>query len=364
MNRSVIIALVLALAVSGWIASGQIDLFGDKVRPTVAAEAAVPAAKERRAVKVRGRVLKAAKWVSEVVVRGRTEAVRSVDLRAETYGQVAEVAVAEGVRVSQGDAVVRLALDDRQARLRQAEALARQRQLEYDAAKKLAEKGYRARTKMAAAAAALDAAKAAVAQIRIEIDHTVIRAPFDGVVEVRHAEIGDYLKVGDVVATVVDQDPYLVVAHVSERDVGKLKLDTPATARLITGERVSGKLRYIATMADPATRTFRIEVEVPNEHYRLRAGITSEIRVPVEKISAHLVSPAILTRNDDGAIGIRVVNSESIVEFHPAEIVGDETAGVWLGGLPEIITVITVGQEYVRVGDHIEVVIEDAKPAS
>ncbi len=365
MNRSVLTALLLALGVGGWVLSGQIDLLDGDVGATVATAIGEPqAAEEAPPLKVRGRIIEAGLRTREIVVRGRTEAVRTVDVRAETYGRVIEVVAAEGARVQRGDVIVRFALDDREARLAEGAALVRQRQIEHDAAERLAAKGYRSRTNTAAAKAALDAAKAAVARIRTEIEHTVIRAPFEGVVEVRQAEIGDYLKVGEVIATVVDEDPILVVASVSERDVGRLRLGQQAGARLVTGERVSGKIRYIGTTADPATRTFRFEVEVANRGHRIRAGVTSEIRIPVEEVSAHLVSPAILSLDDDGVIGLRIVNADGVVEFHPARIVAEEGEGMWLGGLPEIVTVITVGQEFVRDGDRVEVVLEEAGPGS
>lgn len=376
MRRSLVTVLVLVLVVGGWILSGQFDLFKPDADGAVAAAASAVEAATTAApsgggnemagalTKVRARVLEARMRVGEIVARGRTEALRTVDVRAETYGRVVEVAAREGARVEAGDILVRLALDDRAARLAEAEALVRQRQLEFDASRKLAAKGYRARTSAAAAEAALDAAHAAVAQIETEIDHTSIRAPFDGVVEVRHVEIGDYLKVGEPIARVIDEHPFLVVANVSERDVGKLSLGMPATARLVTGQEVRGKVRYIATAADPATRTFRFEIEIPNPQRRLRAGVTSEIRVPYEEVRAHLVSPAILSLDDEGAIGVRIVNDDGVVEFHRAQIVADETAGVWLGGLPDTITLITVGQEFVRAGDRVEVILEDGGQAS
>ena len=177
-----------------------------------------------------------------------------------------------------------------------------------------------------------DAAKAAVARIRTEIDHTLIRAPFDGVVEERFAEIGAYLKVGDNVATVIDRDPMLVVAHVSERDVGGLRPGARGSATLVTGERVSGKLRYVATRADPSTRTFRVELQVVNAQRHLRSGVTTELRLPVGQVTAHFLSPALLALDDEGVIGVRTVNADGVVEFHPAVIVADETDGVWLGG--------------------------------
>src|SRR5690606_19096231 len=119
-------------------------------------------------------------------------------------------------RVKAGDAVCRLEVADRQAQLDEAKALARQRQLEFDGATQLSKNGFRSQTNVAAAAAALDAANAQVERMTIEMQNTVIRAPFDGVIDQRPVEIGDYLGMGGICATIIDEDPYLVTGEVSE----------------------------------------------------------------------------------------------------------------------------------------------------
>ena len=157
--------------------------------------------------------------VVEVVLRGQTMANRQVELRAETRAKVVAVPADKGSLVRTDDVIARLSDDDRQARLAQARALLAQRQIEYDNAQKLSKKGYRAETDVAAALAQLQEAKAAVASMEIDIGYTTIRVPFDGVVEERPVEIGDFLDVGETVATIVDLDPMLVVGHVTEQDV-------------------------------------------------------------------------------------------------------------------------------------------------
>ncbi len=364
MKRSILVALVLALAIGGWVLSGQIGPF----RTGAEADSSAPASAETRAgqrpVTVRARLSRARPLTREVVARGRTEAVRQINISAETYGRVVEIPAAEGARVAKGAVLLKLAVDDRLAREAEAQALVRQREIEYRAAQQLSEKGYRARTQVAAAEAALDAAKAALTSTQIEIARTVIRAPIDGVVEKRRVEVGDYVQAGDPVALLVDEDPFLVVADVSERDVGGLAVGMPASARLITGQSYRGRVRYIATMADPATRTFRVEVEIANQGGRLHAGVTSELRIPVATIAAHFLSPALLTLDDDGRVGVRAVDADGVVHFHAAEIADDDPDGVWLAGLPETLTIITVGQDFVRQGDRVAVTLEEPEAGS
>ena len=133
---------------------------------------------------------------------------------------------------------------------------------------------------------------------------------------------------------------------------------------LATGETLDGSLKFIASMADDATRTFRVEFRAPNPGLKIRAGVTAELKISVDAVPAHFVSPAVLTLNDEGKLGVKLVNNQNKVEFHPADIISDEPDGVWLGGLPQTIRVITVGQEYVREGDPVHPVPDTTADAS
>ena len=367
MRKTLLIALIAAAAIGGWIYSGQLengDAGADGVGEASEAEAESATAASADAptselVTVRVRRVDAEDYDRHVVVRGRTEAVRWVDLKAELDARIAEILVKKGARVVVGQVIARLDMQDRAARRAEAQALVAQRQLEYDAAVTLNKRGHRGEVQVAQAAAALESAFALVTRIDEEIADTVLRAPFDGVLEERHIDIGDYVMEGQTVAIVVDRDPCLIVGQVSERDVDKIKLGAVGSAELIDGEIHKGRIRYIATMAEPATRTFRIELEVPNGDGELRDGVTAEIRIKVSTAPAHFVSPAVLTLDDAGVVGVRLVEAGGRVAFHRADIVGETSEGVWLGGLPPTIDLIVVGQEYVRGGDEVTIAREE-----
>jgi multidrug efflux system membrane fusion protein len=304
---------------------------------------------------VRVRTLKAESRMADLTLRGHTEAERKVEVKAETAGSVAAVPVNEGALVKQGDVICELEVKARTAMLNQAKARMREAELKYDASRQLSGKGYRSETTVATDLAVFQSAKAEVQRMEEELANTKIVAPFDGVVDRRMVEVGDYMNIGAPCALVVDEDPFLVIGQVSEREVGILNIGDAGTAKLVTGEEVSGKIRYVSKTADPSTRTFRVELEVPNAERRLRDGITAEIKISVKTVKAHRISPAILALDDHGKVGVRIVNN-SVVEFLPVNIVSDGQDGVWVTGLPESVTVITVGQEFVSAGQKVEVV--------
>jgi len=361
-KTSYVIAGGIAVAAIAWVLSGQLS--AEKPAPAATAQGA--SAAETPLPRVRVRQQTAEPRVVEVILRGQTVANRQAALRAETRGKVVEVLAEKGAAVKAGDVIARLADDDREARLSMAKALLDQRQIEYDNAERLSKKGYRPETDVAETRAKLEEAKAAVASMEIDIGYTTIRAPFEGVVEARPVEIGDFVNVGDAIATIVDLDPVLVVGQAAERDIGKIKVGMPGSARLITNATVGGKIRFVASTADPQTRTFRIELEVPNPQRSIVQGVSSELHLPVADLPAHRVSPAILTLAENGDVGVKIIGDGNVVEFHPVTIVADGPDGVWLAGLPPTATFITVGQDFVTAGQKVEPVPETtaAPPSS
>jgi multidrug efflux system membrane fusion protein len=361
MKSSYFIAGGVAALAAAWILSGQV---GDPERSAHANDAPVADAPAEPLKRVRVKESISQPQYQEIVIRGRTQASRAVGLRAETAGRIARIMAEEGKRVDKGAPLARIDPAERIAALAEAEALLRQRQIEFNAAKALSEKGYRSDTKLAEAAAHLDAARARVSQMKTDIDRTTIRAPFDGILEKRLVELGDYVKIGDDIARVVDLDPVFVVGAVSEREVGALKVGAAAIASLVDGRRLSGILRFIGAVADAATRTFRVELEIPNPEGSIRDGITSQIHLKSAEVRAHFLSPALLTLDDAGRLGIKAVDQTDRVVFHPVRILSDKPGGIWVLGLPDRINLITVGQEFVRVGQKVRSSPHGAESAS
>lgn len=375
LSRNVTTALIIGAVVVVWLATGKQELGYKASAADKATEKAAQAQKAKNTGKddqksdepfrVLVRKMSAVPHAAEIVVHGRTQAVRAVSVKSETSGIVAKVDVEKGTAVKAGDTICELQPDARQAQMEQAQAALKQAQLEYQASSKLAAKGYRSPTDVAAAKAKLDSASAGVRSAQIELDRTKLRAPFDGVVDDRMVEVGDFVQPGGTCARVVDLDPVLVVGQVSEQDVDQLNVGEPGHAKLLDGTDHQGKVRFVAKSADQATRTFRIELELPNADGAIRDGETADIRVPVKAVMAQHVSSAILTLDDKGVLGVRTVDEKNMVRFFPVTVIADAgDGGVWVSGLPNEATVITVGQEYVAPGQKVMVSFEGDKAKS
>ena len=356
MRRSWMIAALIAIAASAWILSGQLpgsDSAEAEAQPATAGEP------ERPLAKVRVDHVSAQPMISTLILHGRTLADRKVEIRAEATGLIEAVLVSRGARVDAGTALVRIDIDDRMARLDEANALLAQRQIEFDAAKQLNERGYRADTQLAQSQAVLDAARAKVEIAALAVGNLTLRAPFAGIIEDRHVEIGDYVDYGDPVAMLVDLDPLRIVGQVSERYLGQFELGRVGSAHLVDGRVVEGVVSYVGIVADEVTRTFRVELEIDNSAGQMIEGLTAELTLPIEQVSGHRVSPAVLSLSNDGDIGIKAVDENGLVVFHPVEILGGTEDRIWVGGLPDTLNMIVVGQEFVQAGQQVEPVSVD-----
>ena len=294
-------------------------------------------------------------WRDEITVHGHTEAIRKVIVRAETAGVVEDTPAQLGDDVKKGAVLCKLKVDARKAKLAEARAAFAKARLEYDAAVKLSEGGFRSATGVAAAKSSLDLASANVEQANVEIEKTNIKAPFDGVYDHRHVEAGDFLGIGDPCGVVIQQSPFLVTGAVSEKDVGKISKGDKGVATLATGEMIEGVVRFVSASSDPATRTFDVELEVPNEDRQLRDGVTAEFTIHASERSAHHIPRSALTLNDNGAIGIRILSPENEVQFTAVDLLGEDHNGVWVAGLTGEIRLIIRGQEFVKAGQFVDV---------
>lgn len=296
-----------------------------------------------------------------VILRGQTEAARQVEVRSQASGLVISEPLRKGVFVARGDILCAIDPGTLPAQLVEAQARLAEAQIENTAAERLAEGGFASETRKVSARANLEAAAAGIDRAQTEINRLEIKAPFDGLLESDAAELGSLLQPGAPCATVLQLNPIKLVGFLPEISVEAVSLGAPATARLANGTTVAGKVTFLSRSADPETRTFRVEIAVPNEDLAIRDGQSADIAIAAAGVSAHLIPQSALTLDNNGTMGLRIVEAENKVGFAPVSIVRDTSDGIWVTGLPDRATVITVGQEYVTNGVTVNPVIEEPR---
>lgn len=303
----------------------------------------------------------------EVSLRGRTKAKASVGAVAETAGIVDTVHVSKGQQVAVGDLLCTLDQGTRQAAVAQANAGLAQAnaglvkaQSDFDTNAELRAKGLAAPNTasqldvaLRSAQANVSAAQAGLDNAQAELNRTEIKAKVAGVVQDPLVTAGAMLGQGQPCATIVQLDPILFVGQVPEARIGLARLGLDATIDTITGQSVPGKVTYISATADAATRSFPVEIEVPNANGAIRDGVSATAKVVMGNALAHLLPQSVLTLDDNGVLGVKIV-ADKIVKFVPITIASDTREGVWVLGLPTSADVITVGQEYVVDGQSVD----------
>ncbi|MBO6658877.1 MAG: efflux RND transporter periplasmic adaptor subunit [Pseudomonadales bacterium] len=356
MRATYLSAGIVAALVALWLASGQL---GDDPEPPAMNVAEqnqriAAMAEENPPTRVRVATVHASEQERTLSVRGRTEAKRSVVIQSQVSGLVVERPVERGDIVDEGDLLCRISVEDREVGFVEAKAAVEQAKIEFEGSQRLSKEGLQSETAIAQTRARLAAADAILERRRLEQERLSIRAPFLGVVEEKHMEVGQFVAPGSDCVTLVDLDPMLFVGNVTEGERRYLEPGQMAQATLSTGEVIEGVVTFVAKTAEQATRTYPINIEVENDDFHIPSGLTAQIEIPVENIRAQKISPALLVLDDDGQLGVRTINADHRVVFNPIDIVIDEPDGVWVTGLPEVAQIIVVGQQLVVAGELVD----------
>ena len=342
-SSSTLVFAAIVLLLVGWIASGMI---GRAPHAPVAAVRPVPVV--------------AASWsearpvARRLVLYGEVEPSRTVTLRSRTDGLLEEVA-GQGSIVAAGEEIGQISTDDREARLAQAQAQLEVAVRNADAARQLASRGSGPELTAQVRQAELEAARAHLRAVELEIDNTRLRAPLSGVVNRLILERGSYVAPGGEVLEIVQNDPLVAVVRVQQAEIMAIRPDMPATVRFLGGEAAEGRVSFVAPLADAATRTFRVEVEIPNPGSRIPVGLSAEVALTTATVEAHYVSSAFARLDEQGRLGVLVVDDDSRIRFRPLEVVAAGASGQWIAGLAPRERLVTISQGSIADGEQVEV---------
>ena len=355
-----IIAVAFTVGIAAWMLNGNMQIGGQSGS---AAESETVAERQSNEDSKLFRVnyipLNQEERLQTIPVRGRTQADAIITVRTETGGIIEKRLVEKGDTVKTGDLVCVIERGAREANVARSEAQLAQSEGEYIANEQLAKKGFASQTKLRQMKYAMDSAKAELAQSKLELQRTEVRANASGTVQDPIAEVGDVLAAGETCVTLVDSDPMLFVGQVSERSVGDVKVGMLADIFIVSGQTVQGKVRYLAPSADPQTRTFLVEIELAAETGPIRDGLTASAEIKLPPSMAFRVSPSWLSLADSGEVGLKTISADNIVGFEPIKILAQAKDGFWIEGPQQGVKIITLGQEYVVAGERVEPVLDE-----
>jgi membrane fusion protein, multidrug efflux system len=347
-----VLALLVLLAAAAWVLTGEFSHTGsenDEAEETASPPPEVSAT-QRTVLVARP---DQERYSRAIRVAGRTEPDKTSLLAARESGIIRALPAIDGQYVSAGSVLLRLERPEKLAAVETAKALLAQRQAQSLAAEALLQRGEGAKIAADIARAELAAAEAQLREAETAVEHLDVIAPFSGTIDNVQVERGSWVQIGTPVATINAMNPVVVRGEVSERDLADVRVGTPATVNLASGASIQGRVRYVRQQASPQTRTFQLEVEIPNRGGDVPAGMSAEIVLHADAITAVTLPRSVVTIADSGALGIRVVGEDDTVRFLSVEVVDDTPDGLVLEGVPAGADVIISGQDLVRDGETV-----------
>ena len=407
MKRSIIVAFLILAGVVGWLGSGQITNVNAQDDSTASTDSNTESVEkvviEDSGNKVELKEFNFSQIDQSIELQGQTTHNKKIDVKSETTGNITNIAFKRGDKVSKGDELIKISMENRKEllnsakkdlerlnkelelneknkinRLSQNKELIKLYEIEFASAKQLIDKGLSSKSKLSLASfnlanarsdqedilinfesqqssieAQIANVKSQLKNIELDINNTVINSPFSGIISDKMIEETEYITPGNIMFTIIDLNPIKIQGYLSEFDVNKVSLGTKAIIENTNGVKKNGTISFISPSAETSTRTFEITIEADNADLSFKSGITTKITIAGSELKAHKIPPSILTLQDDGTVGVKAVNDENIVIFYPTISVKDTIDGIWVSGLPDKVNLIVTGQEYVAIGESV-----------
>ncbi|WP_168464835.1 efflux RND transporter periplasmic adaptor subunit [Wolbachia endosymbiont of Ctenocephalides felis wCfeT] len=286
---------------------------------------------------------------------GTVNPLHRTGLISRVSGKVMAIYVSDGEKVQEDTTVLKIEDYDRIEQIERAQAMLKQREIEYDSSTKLNQKGYKAQIQVEAAFAALQGAKADLKRLELDLENTTIKSPIDGYIDKINVSTGDFVNAGQKIADVMNFEQVLVVLYVSESEVSKITLNSIAKINLLDGREVNGEVSFISKIAEQKTGSYRVEVKVTDNEMISLQGLTARVKLPSGEKFAYKVPSSALSLNDEGSLGIKIADDDNYIAFVPVEVVDHDSNGVWVVADNEdkSIRLITLGHLFVKPGDQI-----------
>lgn len=343
--KSVLWSILILLIVAGWIGSGYLTKSEEVI------EKSKPV--EKINFNVKYIISNTQNFVDTIKVIAKTEALSVIELRSQTNGVIKKIYNNKGDEVNIGDLICEIEKNDKVEIFNSAKADFYDAQTKYDSKLKLVEQDFISKNSLISEKTNLEKTRAELKKAELQIDYLKIVSPLTAIIDDIPSQEGELLSNGDVCAVLVNQDPIIVSGNVSEKNISKFKVGMPTKVSFIDGSQKSGKVTYISNIAEPATRSFTIEVTVKNTQNIIRVGTTAEIYIEKEMKNIHLIPSSILSLSDEGIIGIKIIKNDNTIDFIPVDISNINNDGAYISNLPQSIKVITAGQDYVRPGEKV-----------
>lgn len=288
-----------------------------------------------------------------IQIQGQLEPWLSVSLSARVAGTVEKVAADLGESVSSGQVLARLSDDGRSALVDRWNARVKQLEADLAAARRLRSDNFTSQSQLLDLESELAAARSELTSARLAVQHLTPTAPFNGIINARQIEPGTLVQIGSPLFELVRIDRLKATGQIPQQSVSQVAVGQPVRIDLLDGGQLRGVVTFVASAANPETRSFAVEIAVENPDLKRVAGGSASLRISLPEVKAMFISPAYLSLGDDGRPGIKYVDGNNRVVFATVRLLSVSTEGAWVTGLPDEIRLITRGGGFVSEGEEV-----------
>jgi membrane fusion protein (multidrug efflux system) len=336
------VVIGLGLMAMAALGKGLLDAGGEAVaaRSPSAMKGGLP---EVRAVAVRKQTFSDA-----IQAIGTAQARESVIITPKVADAIGAIRFDSGARVRAGQVLVEMSRVEQQADLAEAAAAREAAEREYNRFQEVYSQGFAPRARLDAAKAAFDAADARVRAGRSRIADRMIRAPFSGVMGLRTASPGQFVRPGDAIGTLDDISEIKLDFDVTETAIARLAPGVAITARTAAypDQAFDGRIAQVDSRVAAGTRTVRVRAILPNGDEKLRPGMLMSVEIRSNPREALAIPEAAIIDEADGALVFALAPRQGrLVAVRTPVRTGART-----GGFIEVLSGLREGQQVVTEG--------------
>jgi len=275
---------------------------------------------------------------------------------AKVGGEVVEIVVEEGDRVSAGQLMARLDRDRLELEMRQAQAELNRLKQEYRRNVQLHERGLVSEGAFETLRYDLQALDASYRMAKLQLDYADIRAPIDGVISARISKVGNTLNPGDELFRISNPRTLVAYLHVPQRDLFHFQVGQPARLSLdaLPGEDHLAMIQRISPRIDPETGTFKVTLAVTEASSGLRPGMFARVQIVYDVHPDALLIPAGAVLSEDAEAAVFVVE-QGVARRRPVAtgLTNDQRVEI-IDGLDGDEEIIVIGQSAVQDGTPVQ----------
>ena len=331
------IAIIITLTIFGWMLTGVLQDSKEDKQPAPA----------KISIKFETETHIATSYHPVINISGRIKSDKNVFVVSQVGGNIKKVFAESGEEVKKGALLVKVSGGDSGLGLKQALSNLRAAKLRFNADTKLYGNKMLSQAGFENAKSTYETAESEYALKKQANDKYYIRAPYSGKIGIVRVIKNQAITPNTKILDISGGNAYKITSYVSTKQINKIPIGSPFEGKTTNGATVSGKITGISMVPEQVTKTYRVEGKITQTNFA--DGQSATIEVNLKPQMAHSISASLLSIDNNGDLGIKIIN-KGIIEFKAVTILNENLQTLWVAGLPNKVEIITKGAGFAKVG--------------